>query len=352
MSEGIRRAPRPRMRIPLWADYGQAERFAGVLGIAFMAGAIPYLLAERMLTVEVLAAVATALFGLCTWSARGGSRWVLGLGMPLTLTIGSLTLLYLSAGTGVASGAMLALVPPVAALWGGSQRVGWIFLATTLASSLALPHLLPVAPTDGAVPLYADARVLPLIAPLATGLFLVARSWAAAHGEWQQHVIAAHAVVAASEARFKAYIENAHDVTAEVDARGRILFLTARTEDRYALPVADLLGADGREYLHPDDLPAAHCAFAAAARGRATVSDPLRYRGAREGWRYLRLAVSSYRTQAGELRFVLQARDETAAALAQQSRERRIAELEAALARAEALLSQGAIARSGEVSLS
>jgi hypothetical protein len=67
------------------------------------------------------------------------------------------------------------------------------------------------------------------------------------------------------------------------------------------------------------------------------VSAPLRYRGAREGWRWLRVAVSSYHTASGSLRFLVQARDETALQEAQADRNRLVAELEQALARIETL---------------
>jgi PAS domain S-box-containing protein len=265
------------------------------------------------------------------------------------MTIGALALLYVTAGTCVASAALLALVPAVAVLWGGSERVGWLFLATTLASSLVMSLAAPSAIVAGAEPWIADARAAWLIAPLALALFLLARSWASAHRAWQTEMIASHSVLAASEARFKAYVENAHDVTAELDGSGRLLFVTAKKEEHYALPLAELLGTDGSEHLHPDDLATARLTFEAAARGRASVSEPLRYQGSREGWRYLRLAVNSYRTQAGKLRFVLQARDETALVQAQASRERRVAELEAALARSEVLLhSQAGCPRCGE----
>jgi PAS domain S-box-containing protein len=192
----------------------------------------------------------------------------------------------------------------------------------------------------GAEPWIADSRAPWLIAPLALLLFLLAHSWNTAHAAWREEVLAAHAVMAASEARFKAYVENAHDVTAELDGRGRPLFVAAKREAHYALPVAELLGTDGGAYIHPDDLPAARRVFEAAALGRPTVSDPIRYRGAREGWRCMSIAVASYRTHAGRLRFVLQARDETERVEAAAERERRVAELEAALARSEALLSQ------------
>jgi PAS domain S-box-containing protein len=348
MSEAARRARPPRLRIPLWDDYGQSERFAGVLALAALFAAVPYLLAERMVVAEICFALAAVLLGLCTWSARGGPHSVLGIGTPIAMTIGALALLAVTAGTCVASAALLALVPAVAVLWGGLERIGWLFLMTTLASSVAVSLLAPGEVVSGAEPWIADARAPWLTAPLALALFLLARSWASAHGAWQEEVIATHTVLAASEARFKAYVENAYDVTAELDARGRVLFITAKRESQYALPVAELLGTNGGDYLHPDDLPIARRAFEAAALGHARVSEPIRYRGSREGWRYLRVAVSSYRTQAGKLRFVLQARDETAVVAAQIERDRRAAELEVALARSEALLSQHACPRCSE----
>ncbi|HEU4427449.1 MAG TPA: PAS domain S-box protein [Myxococcota bacterium] len=329
------------LRIPLWDDYGQAERFAGVLALTALVAAVPYLLADRVLVAEICVAIATVLFGLCTWSARGGPRWALGIGTPFTMTLGALALLVITAGTCVAAAAVLALAPAVALLW-GPPRAGWLFLATTIAGGAVAILLAPDAVPLREEPWIADARAPWLIVPLAGVLFLLARSWLAAHGTWQDEVHATHAVLAASEARFKAYVENAHDVTAELDARGRVLFITSRTEGHYALPVAELLGTSGSEYIHPDDVLPARRAFEKAARGHPNVSPPLRYRGSASGWRFMRVAVNAYRTAHGELRFVLQARDETALQEAQAERDRLVAELERALQRSETL--QGRIA--------
>jgi DNA repair exonuclease SbcCD ATPase subunit len=76
------------------------------------------------------------------------------------------------------------------------------------------------------------------------------------------------------------------------------------------------------------------------------VSAPIRYRGSHAGWRTLRIAVNSYRTREGKLRFVLQARDETALQEAQTERDRLITELETALARIETLRGRHAICSS------
>jgi PAS domain S-box-containing protein len=343
MSETLSKAVPRGLRIPLWDDYGQAERFAGLLALAALFAAIPYLVAERMLVAQICVALATVCIGLCTASARGAPRWVLGIGVPLSMTAGALALLLATEATSVAAGGLLAMVPAVAALWGGSERVGWLFLSSTLVSSVALAFVAPEAVASGAEPWIADVRTPWVVGPLALAGFLFARSWAVAHGAWQEEVLATHAVLAASEARFKAYVENAHDVTAELDGRGRVLFIASKQAEHYALPVAKLLGSRGGDYIHPDDLSAARRAFETAAAGRANVSSPIRYRGSREGWRVLRIAVSSYRTREGKLRFVIQARDETVLQEAQAERDRLLAQLEQALARIETLRGRVAI---------
>lgn len=344
MTEAARNTGAPRsLRIPLWDGYGQAERFAVLLAFAALFAAIPYLVSERMLPAEICFALATLLLGLSTGSARGAPRWLLGIGMPLAMTAGALALLVFTGGDAAAAGGLLALVPAVAVLWGDSERVAALFLALTLAAAATLGLSLPGGVAPDLAPWTADPRMPWGVGLLALGGFVFARSWASAHGAWQDEVIATHAVLAASEARFKAYVENAHDVTAELDGHGRVLFATASQQEHYALPVAQLLGTRGADYIHPDDLPIARRAFEIAAEGRPNVCPPVRYRGARGGWRTLRVAVSSYRTQQGRLRFVVQARDETALQEAQNERDRLLEELAQALARIETLRGRVAI---------
>lgn len=340
--------PTRALRIPLWDEHGQAERFAGVLAIATAVAAVPYLLAQRMVVAQLCLAIAAALIALCIASARIGRAFVLGMGTPIVMTLGAAALLAVTAGTCVASAALLALAPAVAALWGGSARAGWAFLVASCAISLAVAGFTPDGVVAGAEPWLADARAPWIVPPLAAALFALARSWAIAHGAWQDEVFASHAVLAASEARFRAYIEHAHDVTAELDARGKLLFITASQEAHYAAPVARLLGSRARDYVHPGDLAAVRSCFAEAAQGRARVSPRIRYRSAREEWRWLRVAVSAYRTANGELRFLVQARDETAQQREQERLEQRVAELEQQLGRAAALLSPRPSAREGE----
>ena len=337
MSEAVRAANSSRaLRIPLWDEYGQAQRFAGVVALLALLAAVRRALHGELVVAGVCAATGAALLALCLWSERGAPRQALGLGAPTVLTLAALTLLVLTGGRSVAAAAMLAIAPGVAALW-GSPRSGWLFLAAALAGAAGIVAFVPVGAFPNAEPALADARAAWMAAPAAAALLLLARWWQKAQGEWREDVAASHAVLSASEARFKAYVENAHDVTAELDGRGAVLFVSASKESHYALPIAHLLGKRGGEYLHPDDLAAAKRCFEAAARGHPSVSAPLRYRGAREGWRWLRVAVSSYRTASEDLRFLVQARDETALQEAQADRNRLVSELEQALARIETL---------------
>ena len=346
MHEVTPKFSRPRaLRIPLWDDYGQAERFSGVLAVTALFAAASYLIIQQIAIAEICIALSTALIGLCLASDRGAPRWVLGQGAPAVMSLCALALLFATGGRCVASAALLALAPAIAVLW-GSANAGWAFLALAAVSSGFVLIFAPGGTHAGAEPWLADPRAPWLVPPLAAGLFMLARSWAKAHSDYREDVAASHAVLAASEARFKAYIENAHDVTAELDGRGRVLFIAAKQAEHYALPIADLLGTRSRDYVHPDDIAVARRAFEAAARGRANVSPPIRYRGAKEGWRTLRVAVSAYRTNDGDLRFVVQARDETALQEAQAERDRLVAELEAALARIETLRGHHAICAS------
>ncbi len=337
MSEAVGSVqPNRALRIPVWDEYGQARRFAGVLALLALVAAVRRAALGEFLVASVCAATGAALLGLCLGSERGAPRSALGTGMPAVLAVGGLALLVLTGGRSVAAAAMLALAPAVAALW-GSARSGWLFLAAALAGVACVVVFIPADAFPGTEPWIADARAAWMAAPTAAALLLLARSWNRAHRDWSEQVAASHAVLAASEARFKAYVENAHDVTAELDGEGRILFVCASQEGQYTLPIADLLGSDAGQYLHPDDRKAGVRCFEIAARGRPNVSAPIRYRVANGGWRSLRVAVSAYRTVRGEARFVAQARDETALHEAQAERDALVAELQQALARVETL---------------
>jgi PAS domain S-box-containing protein len=325
-------APGRALRVPHWDEYSQAQRFAAVMAILQWLSLGRSLLLDELELGALSALTGGVLLALCFTSDRRAETRILGLGTPLTLLVSGALTLGLTRGGGIAGAATLTLAPFSAKLWGAPRSGVW-FLSAAVLSAAAVIGFAPPAGAGALGSMVADPRAAWLVPPAASALLLLARSWRRDHARWHAEVAAAHAVLAASEARFKAYVENAYDVTVEFDQAGNVLFMTSRQEASFAAPVASLLGTKGADYLHPDDLPLVRSAFAKAAKGRPNVSPPLRYRGAGEGWRSLRAAVSAYRTAQGELRFVLQARDETAQIEASAERERRIAALESERAR-------------------
>jgi PAS domain S-box-containing protein len=330
--------PPRAFRIPLWDEYGQAQRFAGIVGLLSLAGGVLRVSLGEALIGAACLAFGAGLLALCIASDRGASARTLGLGAPALMNGAACVLLILTGGRSFAAAALLAGAPAVAALW-GSSRAGWLFLIAACAvAGLVLRFVSPDA-FPGNQPWLQVDHAAWLVAPSAAALLMLARAWKHSHTEWREEVVAAHAVLAASEARFRTYVENAHDVTAELGPTGELLFVSAGQESRFAAPIATMLGTKGGEYIHREDYAAALACFRAAASGRPSTSIPLRYRSPNGSWRWLRVAVSAYRTAAGEQRFVVQARDSTAEQALAAAREARIAELEEQLAKAEALLS-------------
>jgi PAS domain S-box-containing protein len=342
-----KRKPPRAFRIPLWDEYGQAQRFAGIVGLLALGGAALRAFLGETLIAATCAAFGVGLLALCVASDRGASARALGLGVPVLMNAVACALLVLTGGRSFAAAALLAGAPAVAALW-GSFRAGWFCLIAACAvAGIVLRFVSPEA-FPGNQPLLQVNHAAWLVAPAAVALLMLARSWKRSHTEWREEVAAAHAVLAASEARFRAYVENAHDVTAELSDRGEVLFVSAAQESRFAVPIRKMLGTLGGEYVHRDDYKAALACFKTAATGKAVTSAPIRYRSPRGGWRWMRVAVNSYRTSAGELRFVVQVRDVTAEQELSAAREARIAELEQKLARVEALLSHDTSAQPPE----
>jgi len=334
--------------IPLWDEYGQAQRFAGIVGVLALGGAVLRAFLGEPLIAATCAAFGAGLLALCIASDRAGSARTLGHGAALLMNSAACSLLVLTGGRSFAAAALLAGAPAVAALW-GSLRAGWFFLIAACAvAGIVLRFVSPEA-FPGNQPWLQVNHAAWLVAPAAVAFLMLARAWKRSHAEWRDEVAAAHAVLAASEARFRAYVENAHDVTAELSDRGEVLFVSAAQESRFAVPISKMLGTLGGDYVHRDDYKTALACFKTAATGKPVTSGAIRYRSPRGGWRWMRVAVNSYRTAAGELRFVVQARDVSAEQELSIAREARIAELAEKLARAEALLSQTPSAREPEL---
>src|SRR5262249_3737131 len=74
--------------------------------------------------------------------------------------------------------------------------------------------------------------------------------------EFEQKLADENARLRAAERRFRALIENSSDGIGLLDAAGVLRFVTPAATRILGYPAEELAGRDGRDLLHPDDVPA------------------------------------------------------------------------------------------------
>jgi PAS domain S-box-containing protein len=118
----------------------------------------------------------------------------------------------------------------------------------------------------------------------------------------------------ASEARFRALVENSWDGVTLVDADGVIRYASPATTRLLGYAPEEYVGRAGAEFVHPDDLPAAAEALAGVARtpgGSAVLS--YRYRDKNGSWRWVETAATNLLADPDVRGVVLNSRDVTEA---------------------------------------
>ena len=130
----------------------------------------------------------------------------------------------------------------------------------------------------------------------------------------------------ASEARFRALVENSWDGVTLIDADGVIRYASPATTRVLGYTLGEYVGRPGAEFVHPDDLPdaAAVLARVAAAPG-GTLTLSYRYRHKDGSWRWVETAATNLLGDPEVRGIVLNSRDVTearaAAAALRQSEE-------------------------------
>jgi PAS domain S-box-containing protein len=119
-----------------------------------------------------------------------------------------------------------------------------------------------------------------------------------------------------SEARYRRLAENASDVIYEMDAEGRILFVSPNRNAIVGGPDEDVIGEsilDPRRAsgMHPDDRDPVLEAFRTIRTTGAERQMTYRYRRGDGSWRWLESKGRSFRTSAGEWHTVIISRDVT-----------------------------------------
>ena len=124
--------------------------------------------------------------------------------------------------------------------------------------------------------------------------------------------IAQDAVLRASEARFRALIQNASDIVTLVDPMGDVTYQSPSAERLLGSGHGTAVGRPVTALVHPDDRArlAAHLGgMTAAAAGRPGKVLELRFRDGDDGWTPTETIVSDLREEPGVGAFVLNTRD-------------------------------------------
>jgi PAS domain S-box-containing protein len=114
-----------------------------------------------------------------------------------------------------------------------------------------------------------------------------------------------------TEERYRALVDRSVDVTTIVDASGHIRFVSAAVERMVGWAPADLVGRPAVDFIHPDDQPGVHDAFASAVRGGEPGRFECRFRAADGDWRVLEVQASPIAEPDGAAGLQLSARDVT-----------------------------------------
>jgi two-component system cell cycle sensor histidine kinase/response regulator CckA len=146
-----------------------------------------------------------------------------------------------------------------------------------------------------------------------------------------------------SEARYRVLVSAAYDLIAELDAEGRVLFVSPSAEEILGYKPEQLIGTTPFNLLHPADVEPLADAFLArlVAEGKPGLGRVFRVSHRDGSWRWLQGGGVNYETASGELRVVAITRDITERVRAEEERKR----LEEWARQAQKLESLGVMAR-------
>ena len=132
----------------------------------------------------------------------------------------------------------------------------------------------------------------------------------------------AEAALRASEARFRALVQHSSDVTIIRDLDGTIRYMSPMAEQVFGYTVAELIGRNRAELVHPDDF-AAIAESVARIQAEPGVHAPIEYRVRRRDgtWRYLEGTATNLLDEPSINGIVVNARDITERKLVEQERD-------------------------------
>ncbi len=141
----------------------------------------------------------------------------------------------------------------------------------------------------------------------------------------------------ASEERFRALVNNAYDLVAELDEQGCYTYLSPNVEAALGWRIGDLMGTNVMDHVHDDDLERAQAGFLTLLDEHHVQQNEYRYRHKDGGWRWLETTAGVYTASSGDLRILAVSHDVTEQRRALEERESAVREKEEALAQLKLL---------------
>lgn len=122
---------------------------------------------------------------------------------------------------------------------------------------------------------------------------------------------AAELTIQEREKRYRAIMENAYDLIAEVDEKGQFLYVSPNFKEVLGYTHKDLLGTNIFVPVHPEDRPAVIAEFQRGMAAEGSGQSVYRYQGREGEYRWFESTGRVFRSALGERRGVVVSRDIT-----------------------------------------
>ena len=104
-----------------------------------------------------------------------------------------------------------------------------------------------------------------------------------------------------SESRYRMLVENSCDIILSLDSGGNLIFVSRAWKDMLGHDLADIIGHNFREFIHPEDMPRCEAMLMKATLSSSTQEVTYRIQNAGGSWRWHTLRGAQHVDENGEL---------------------------------------------------